>query len=129
MTENPTPVADQPPGVAEDQDQDQDHDPAAHDLPPAARLAHIGVAGLIDRRSHTEALTERRDRDRAAWLGVDTFSRAPTPPERQLLTAVAAVRDPAKLTTAVTVRGGLWRRCWPQLAHRNEPTTIKEIRK
>ena len=109
MTTHPTPAADQPPGV-----EDQDH---AHAHAPAARLARVGVAGLLDRRSHVEALTERRDRDRAAWLGVDSLTRRPTPPEQQLISSVPGVCDPAKLTTCVSVRGGLWRRCWPQLAH------------
>ncbi|MGQ9349729.1 hypothetical protein [Mycolicibacterium gilvum] len=106
---NPTPVADADPAAVVE---DKDHDP-----PPAARLARVGVAGLIDRRSHAEALTERRDRDRASWLGVDAFTRPPTPPERQLLATVAAVHDPGRLTTCVTVRGGLYRRSWPQLGH------------
>lgn len=114
---HPAPAADQPPGVVEDQDQ-----PPAADLPPAARLVRVGVAGLIARRGQADRLQERRDRDRAKWLGVDTFTRKPTPPERQLLATVAAVRDPAKLTTCVTVRGGLWRRCWPQLAHPARPS-------
>src|SRR5690606_34485310 len=37
------------------------------------RLATSGVAGRIDPSSRVEALQERRDRDRARWLGVHTF--------------------------------------------------------
>lgn len=82
------------------------------------RLATSGVAGRIDPASRVEALQERRDRDRARWLGVATFDRPPTPAEMALISPVADETDARRVKTRVDVRGGLYRRCWPALLPR-----------
>ncbi|MGV0796049.1 hypothetical protein ABQF26_03720 [Mycolicibacterium elephantis] len=82
------------------------------------RLATIGVAGLIDPSSRVEALQERRDRDRARWLGIPTFDRPPTPAEKALISPVTGETDARHLQTRVDLRGGLYRRCWPALLPR-----------
>jgi len=69
-----------------------------------------------DPDSVVERLQERRDRDRAGWLGVTHFTRPATPAETALIAAVPGVHNPAKLLTRVDLRGGLYRRSWPQLA-------------
>ncbi|MGV0790486.1 hypothetical protein [Mycolicibacterium sp. XJ1819] len=98
-------------GVVEDRD---------HDAPPplsrAAHLARVGIAGLLDPRSRIERLQERRDRDRAHWIGVPTFTRPPTPQEQAMLSSVAGAAA-SGVRTRVDVRGGLYRRSWPTLVH------------
>jgi hypothetical protein len=64
-----------------------------------------------------EHMAERRDRDRARWLG-GTFDRPATPSERAFLAARGALSDPSARTallTRVEVRGGVRRRTWPML--------------
>ena len=82
------------------------------------RLATSGVAGRIDPSSRVEALQERRDRDRARWLGVHTFDRPPTPAEKALILPVTDENTARQVRTRVDVRGGLYRRCWPALLAR-----------
>lgn len=79
----------------------------------ADKLATAGIAGLIHPDSRVERLQERRDRDRAAWLGVNTFTRPPTPTEQALTAALPHVSHPDRVRTRVTVQGGLYRRSWP----------------
>lgn len=64
-----------------------------------------------------EHLVEKRDRDRAWWLG-GAFDRPATGGERAFLTAGGALRDPSaspRLQTRVDVRGSVRRRSWPML--------------
>lgn len=81
----------------------------------AAHLARVGVAGLLDPRGRVERLQERRDRDRAHWIGVPTFTRPPTPPEQALIASVAGADGAGGVPTRVDCRGGLYRRSWPAL--------------
>lgn len=105
MSENITPAAT---GV--------DHQAAEH-TSPRGRLARIGVAGLLDPSSRVERLQERRDRDRAHWIGHPVFDRPATPAERALISSVAGVDGARGVMTRVDVRGGLYRRRWPGLVH------------
>ncbi|BCP11685.1 hypothetical protein MINTM020_37830 [Mycobacterium paraintracellulare] len=64
-----------------------------------------------------EHLVEKRDRDRARWLG-GAFDRPATTGERVFLVARGALRDPSaspRLATRVAVRGAVRRRTWPML--------------
>lgn len=64
-----------------------------------------------------EHMTERRDKDRARWLG-GRFDRPATPSERAFLAARGALRGPSARTallTRVEVHGSVRRRTWPTL--------------
>lgn len=83
----------------------------------ARRLAYTGVLGPIDRSSRVEQLQQRRDIDRARWLGVACFRRPPTPAEEALITP--HYQQPQRVSTCVDVSGhggARWRRRWPELA-------------
>ncbi|CAM4374843.1 hypothetical protein MB901379_00488 [Mycobacterium basiliense] len=83
----------------------------------ARHLAHSGVVGLIDRSSRVEHLQQRRDIDRARWLGVACFRRPPTPAEEAVITPHC--QQPQRVSTYVDVSGhgaARWRRRWPELA-------------
>jgi hypothetical protein len=77
----------------------------------------VGIVGRID-YGRVEALQERMDRDRAAWLGVDTFKRPATPAERALISPLCDERGAWGVKTRVDMCGGRYRRSWSQLAER-----------
>lgn len=65
-----------------------------------------------------EHIAERRDRDRARWLG-HAFNRPATTSERAFLAASGTLTDPSaspRLQTRVEVCGAVRRRTWPMLS-------------
>lgn len=93
---------------------------------PVHPLAYPGITGPLA-PGHVEHLQQRRDQDRARWLGVDTFIRPATAGERAYVARQLGDTPTDALTTRVTVRGGRWRRTWPLLSAWEPETARAEV--